>query len=172
MYLWLGIPTAILSALVGTSVFAALNEQPGKAAQIAVGLVSILVAILASLQTFLRLAERAEKHKESAARFAALHREVDQALVLPPTTDQELKTWMDSFRERWDALAREAPTANRRIWERARGQMLQHRQQKGVKSFVEKGVKSFVGSYWLLLKPSLACLAPDEIQFAELFTMS
>jgi hypothetical protein len=35
-----------------------------------------------------------------------------------------------------------------------------------------KGVKSFVGSYWLLLKPSLACLAPDEIQFAELFTMS
>ena len=35
-----------------------------------------------------------------------------------------------------------------------------------------KGVKSFVGSYWLLLKPSLACLAPDEMQFAGLFTMS
>lgn len=128
--LWLGIPTAILSGLVGTSVFATLNEQPVKKAQIAVGLISILVAILASLQTFLRFAERAEKHKEAGARFAALHREADQALVLPPPTDQELKKWMDSFRERWDALSREAPTANRRIWERARAQMLKERQQR------------------------------------------
>jgi hypothetical protein len=40
------------------------------------------------------------------------------------------------------------------------------------KHLERKGVKSFVGSNWLLLKPSLARLAPDEIQFAELFTMS
>ena len=57
---WLGIPVMALSTLVGTSVFASLQEQPEAWLQILIGLASVFAAVLASLQTFLGFAERAE----------------------------------------------------------------------------------------------------------------
>ena len=64
---WLGIPVIVLSTVVGTSVFAALQKQPGPGLQIALGLASVLAAVLASLQTFLGYSARAEKHRVAGA---------------------------------------------------------------------------------------------------------
>jgi hypothetical protein len=48
----LGIPTIILSAGVGTAVFASLNKQAmGNSIKLVFGLISIMAAVLASLQT-------------------------------------------------------------------------------------------------------------------------
>ena len=47
---WLGVPTVILSAVVGTSVFASLGAQVDTSLKIVIGLVSITSAVLASLQ--------------------------------------------------------------------------------------------------------------------------
>lgn len=117
--LWLGIPVVILSALVGTSVFSALRSETTPAwAKIVVGLVSILVAILGSLQTFLRFSERGEKHRIAGASFAALHKEVDQLLVLSPNSDPKLEAAMTSLRTRWDKLSKESPTIPRDIYAR------------------------------------------------------
>ena len=49
--LWLGAPTFLLSALIGTSVFSTLAADPATWAKILVGLTSMLVAILAALQS-------------------------------------------------------------------------------------------------------------------------
>jgi len=114
--LWLGIPTVVLSAIVGTSVFAALGKEPSRCVQIAVGVTSVLVTTLAALQTFLRYAERAEKHRSTGARFAALNKEVHQLRAFPPKTSADLKTWMDDFRSRWDALSADSPTNTGRAW--------------------------------------------------------
>lgn len=112
----LGVPVVVLSAIVGTSVFAALGSDPSLLAKITVGCVSILVAVLAALQTFMRYAERAEMHREAGAKFAALHKEIDQLLVCPPKDDDELSRWMTSFRERWDKLSLESPTSSPSTW--------------------------------------------------------
>jgi protein-S-isoprenylcysteine O-methyltransferase Ste14 len=73
--LWFGIPVVVLSTLVGTSIFSALGlESAPPWAKILVGCVSLLVAILAALQTFLRYSERGEKHRIAGASFAALHK--------------------------------------------------------------------------------------------------
>jgi hypothetical protein len=106
-HVMLGVPAAILSAVVGTSVFAALGEAPTALAQLAVGFTSIAVTGLTSLQTFLRYAEQSGKHLETAAAFAALAQEIEQTLVCPLATDEELTKWMTSVRERWAALRRE-----------------------------------------------------------------
>jgi hypothetical protein len=106
-HILLGVPAALLSAVVGTSVFAALGEAPTALAQLAVGFTSIAVTGLTSLQTFLRYAEQVGKHKETAAAFAALGKEIEQTLVCPPGTDEDLTQWMTSVRERWAALRRE-----------------------------------------------------------------
>src|SRR2546421_2594241 len=67
---WLGIPTIILSTAVGTAVFASLEQQSVPAwIKIVIGLVSILAAVLASLQTFLGFAQRADKHRIAGAGY-------------------------------------------------------------------------------------------------------
>ena len=78
----LGIPVAILSGLVGTSIFATLEtDQADISLRIVFGIISILAAVLASLQTFLRLSERAEKHRAVAVRYGALRRELETAIA-------------------------------------------------------------------------------------------
>src|ERR1700752_94919 len=54
----LGIPVVILSGLVGTAIFADLQHKI-TFGQWIIGSVSILAAVLSSLQTFLRLSEQA-----------------------------------------------------------------------------------------------------------------
>lgn len=119
----LGIPVVVLSAIVGTSVFAALGSDPSPIAKITVGCVSMLVVVLAALQTFMRYAEHAEKHREAGAKFAALHKEIDQLLVCPPKDDEELSRWMTSFRERWDKLSLESPTTSSSTWVQRKKQL-------------------------------------------------
>jgi hypothetical protein len=76
----LGVPVAIISAVVGTSVFASLESTVELKWKIIIGLASILAAILASIQTFLRFEERAESHRLIAGRCAILRREIEQLL--------------------------------------------------------------------------------------------
>src|SRR6185295_11642507 len=59
-HFWLGIPAVIFSTVVGTAVFATLeNQSVGISARVVIALVSIAAAVLAGLQTFLRLSETA-----------------------------------------------------------------------------------------------------------------
>lgn len=113
---WVGIPSAVLSAIVGTSIFAALDNNPSATDKIIVGCTSILVVVLTSLQTFLRYSERAEAHRMAGAKFAGLSKELSQILVCPPADDAEFSKWMTSFRGRWDKLSEESPTALPVIW--------------------------------------------------------
>ena len=62
----LGIPVVVLSTTVGTTVFATLQKQVRLSVQVTVGAVSVLAAVLAGLQTFLRFSERAERHRSVA----------------------------------------------------------------------------------------------------------
>jgi hypothetical protein len=76
---FLGIPTVILTAIVGTAVFASLTEgQVSPEWQIAAGLLSILATVLAALQTFLGYSERAANHRRASAEFGAIRREIEQ----------------------------------------------------------------------------------------------
>ena len=66
LHYFLGIPTVILSGVVGTAVFASLGKDVTGDWTIVIGLtIRILAAVLASLQTFLGFSERAEKRGES-----------------------------------------------------------------------------------------------------------
>lgn len=78
---YLGVPTILITALVGTSVFASLHQNSySKNTAIFLGLISILGAIFSSLQTFLSYNERAERHRSAAVRFGALGRKLELLL--------------------------------------------------------------------------------------------
>lgn len=66
---WLGVPAIILSAVVGTTVFASLETQVDTSLKIILGLISITSAVLASLQTFYNFAGLAESHRLAGVKY-------------------------------------------------------------------------------------------------------
>jgi hypothetical protein len=102
----LGIPATIISAIVGTTTFAALQESPNRAIQLLVGGLSVLGAILVSIQSFLDLGARAERHRIAGVRYKAAIRQLEQlgigtisGLVLDAPAVTELRRQLDALEE-------------------------------------------------------------------------
>lgn len=119
----LGISVVTLSALAGTSVIGGLAENPEIWIKIPIGAMSVLAVVLSALQTFLNYAEQAEFHRISAVKFSALQKEIEQKAASPLSDENEIDTWISSFREKWDILTRESPTISKRIWESVRARI-------------------------------------------------
>jgi hypothetical protein len=75
-YTALGLPVVVITSIVGTSIFATIEDNPEVGWKILVGIVSLLAAVLSAAQTFFRFSERAQEHKSAGAAYARLHREV------------------------------------------------------------------------------------------------
>jgi len=101
---WFGLPTVILATVVGTSVFASLQQQPDFWWQISVGLMSILAAVLSGLQSFLGYNDKAERHRMAGSRYNAIGRELELLL-----SQDEDWSKLDAIRTRIDTLAQESP---------------------------------------------------------------
>lgn len=115
---WLGVPVVVLCTFVGTAVFATLEKQVDVRLQILAGSLSVAAAVLSSLQTFLRLPERAEKHRTVAARAGGLRREIEQLLATQPVK-AIAEEKLDRLREEIDTIAEDAPEVSAKIWARA-----------------------------------------------------
>ena len=117
----LGIPVVILSAIVGTSLFASLaapTESFPLRLRIAVGTVSLLAAVLAAIQTFLRFAERSERHAQAADWYSAIRREIDELLALPPDKRGESKRTLDGLRKEFNKAGQAYPPIGESTWHR------------------------------------------------------
>lgn len=102
---WFGLPTVIFATVVGTSVFATLQVKPDFWWQVAVGVMSIVTAILSALQSFLGFNDKAEKHRTAGSRYNMVGRELELWLAQP----QEDLGRLESIRQRIDTLAQESP---------------------------------------------------------------
>ena len=69
-----GIPVIIITAVVGTTIFGTLNENPTPAWKIGAGLATLAGTVLSSLQTALGFAQTAEKHKGAGEAYRAIRR--------------------------------------------------------------------------------------------------
>jgi hypothetical protein len=108
-----GIPVVVLTTLVGTSAFAAVTHGASRSARIAVGVVSILAAVLASIQTFLGYGQAAERHRIAGARYASLRRSIEEGL------GRHDPSLLDRLRTDMDKVGAASPQIGRRIWKKA-----------------------------------------------------
>jgi hypothetical protein len=115
----LGIPVVVFSTIVGTTIFATLSNATSRLLRISAGLMSAAAAVLASLQTFLKYSERAEKHRAAGARYANLKHELELMSALPSRSQETQREILESLRARWVAVHEEAPTVPQRIFDRA-----------------------------------------------------
>ena len=83
-----------------------------------VAFASILAAVLAGLQTFLRLPERATQHATAADWYSAIRRDLEQVQHLPVEARGKVKEYLDRVRKETNRVAQDAPELNVRLWKR------------------------------------------------------
>ncbi|HEY1329971.1 MAG TPA: SLATT domain-containing protein [Actinomycetota bacterium] len=111
-----GLPVIVLTTLVGTSLFATIQDSGAFALRITAATVSVLAAILASVHRFLRLAELAEGHRVAGNRWAAIKREIEKTRSLHPTYPDvrgDPIHYLDKIINQWNRVAGESPTLGR-----------------------------------------------------------
>jgi hypothetical protein len=108
----LGIPVVIVSSLVGTAVFADVGSKW------LVGSVSLIAAVMASLQTFLKFGENATLHGSAADWFSAIRRDIEQLLALPPNLRGKPKGALDNIRQEMNRAGQKAPELSEHLWKR------------------------------------------------------
>ncbi|HEV8259770.1 MAG TPA: SLATT domain-containing protein [Burkholderiales bacterium] len=111
-----GVPAVVFASIVGTAIFADLaNDRPRA---LAVGAVSILAAVLAALQTFLRFSERAAQHATAADWYSAIRRDIEETLHLPVESRGKAKDCLDRARKEMNRVTQDAPELSVRLWKR------------------------------------------------------
>jgi len=120
-HLFLGIPVVIATAIVGTSIFATLSENPETWLKTIAGIISLAATILAALQTFFKFSELSEKHKLAGANYGTLRREIDLFLLRygdkGPELREEALTKLTAIAETIGQLAKESPDLSDELYE-------------------------------------------------------
>lgn len=111
---WFGVPVVIISAVVGSSLFALINENDMIWLNITAGSISLIGVVLSSLQTFLSYSKLSEKHLITSIKYSALYREL-QIKQITGIDKESLIPFIESFRKRWDEIDETAPTLRRSI---------------------------------------------------------
>ena len=106
---WLGIPAIVISTLVGSAVFASVEHEASGTLKIALGMLSIVAAVLASLQTFLSYSERAERHRITSARYASVGRQLELLAATDELSSSDSKARLSSVLQALDSCAEAAP---------------------------------------------------------------
>jgi len=129
---FLGLPAVILSALAGTAFF---NDMPEIA-----GLMSVAVAVLTSLMTFLKPSERASAHKGSGDQYLSLRNDarVFREIKIEHTCDEQAAiAGLDEFTKRRNELNQASAQCALRDFKKARAGIDQgeavHRVDQGIK---------------------------------------
>lgn len=110
---WFGILVIIITSTAGAT--AILSELKGDT-KVWLGLITLLATILTALQTFLKLEEKANRHKVAAAGYGDVRRLLELASVLPASImDARLKQAETTYAK----LAIESPSVSKGIYDKA-----------------------------------------------------
>ena len=116
-HFWLGVPAVILSSIVGTAVFATLEKESlGIVTRVIIALVSIAAAVLAGLQTFLRLSEMSAAHAQAGDWYAAIKRDIEQLRALRREERGSARACTDVLRKEMNKAGQKAPELRESLW--------------------------------------------------------
>lgn len=108
-----GIPIIILTTGAAAATFYWLDlNDPIK---LGIGITAGIAALLACMQTFLGLSERADQHKIACARYGALRRSLEILKTFSPSDQIELRRSIIDIQRQMDRLAETSPAVPRRV---------------------------------------------------------
>lgn len=112
-----GITTAMLSAVVGTTLFASLSASGLIGVRVVAGASSLLTAALSAGQLVWNYPELASRHRAAAVRYATLRRQVELRLA---NQDHVTEADVDVTSSEWEEIEQSAPQLPVGVRRRAR----------------------------------------------------
>lgn len=105
-----GIPIIILATGVAAAVFYSLGRPDlSDPIKMTIGIASATAALLACLQTFLGLSQRADQHRLARDRYGALRRSLEILRTFSPSDQIELRRSITDIQRQMDRLAETSP---------------------------------------------------------------
>ncbi len=117
--LYLGIPSIVISSLIGAQV--SVPWQNNGVTQIIVAIGASIVAVLTGLLTFLKPSEVAEKHRTSSTTYEDLRHRLEILLTFNNTDETDVMGKLNQFKAEWDRL--ETPNVSNSNWSKAKKQV-------------------------------------------------
>lgn len=112
----LGIPIIILTTGVAAAIFYSLGRpEVSDPIKMGIGMASGAAALLACLQTFLGLSQRADQHRIACARYDALRRSLEILKTFSPSDPIELRRAITDIQRGMDRLAESSPPVPARL---------------------------------------------------------
>ena len=106
----LGIPIIVLTTAVAAAIFYSLGRlELSDPIKMGIGIASGAAAVLACLQTFLGLSQRADQHKIACARYDALRRSLEILKTFSPSDPIELRRAITEVQRQLDRLSETSP---------------------------------------------------------------
>src|SRR5436309_372433 len=112
----LGVPVIIVTSIVGTTIFASLNQDVSVPVRVTVGVVSLLAAVLSGLQTFFNFAKTAALHAGAAAWYSAIRRDIEELLALPVGLRDDPRASIHAIRKEMNKVTQTSPELTEHLW--------------------------------------------------------
>lgn len=113
LFLVLGVLVVVLSAGIGSAEVlvssAQIAEFGAEKVKAISGVISLFIAILAGLQTFLKFSQKSERHRVSGAKYGDIRRSLEELDLLSSGSLENEKLEIHKIKERIDSLAQESP---------------------------------------------------------------
>jgi hypothetical protein len=123
---WVGVPTVIVTAIVGASWFSdAARSSGGVTAALGIG--GTLAAALTGIQTFFQFAGTAERNRLTAVRCSALLRDLELQRAYPPRKRDEAEARMRELHRNFSDMENGAPLVMACLIERPNSDTLRER---------------------------------------------
>jgi len=114
-----GVPVVIVTTITGTAILANQDTAIAKAnVPEAVGVISVVAAVLVSLQTFLRLGEKSAFNAVAGSAYSMIRREIEQVIALPPHLRGAPKEAIETIRKDMNQAGDNSPPIGQARWER------------------------------------------------------
>ena len=123
----LGIPVIIITALVGTTIFSTLEQNPNSWLKIIAGLVSLVGTVFAALQTSLGYAQTAEKHKTAGETYRSVQRRFEifelKFKLAGPDNRETAMNKLEDLVEKLEEVAKNFPTVSDKYYNIAKREL-------------------------------------------------
>ena len=117
-HLWIGVPATIISAITGLFAFSPDNIK-GKF--FIIGALSIIVAVLTSLQTFLKFEIKAKSHQDADIGYGQIRHDIEETLTfINSMENKELKSKCENIKLKIENVNNHSPLIPESIWNKAR----------------------------------------------------
>ena len=119
----LGVAVVVVTSIMGTSVFASLSENALLGARIITGVLVVVVAVLAGLQTFFNFEKRSLAHKATADQYLTLMKKAQRLTAFykdGTASAEDLKGELEAMSKEIENIQRTEPETSPGDYEKAR----------------------------------------------------